>query len=632
MNIIRHCVTLAFQCTPQSLRHFLRDRLSQEKVDKIKGLVLKKQVNEFQKQKNRARKLEDKLWGGFSTQALLDLHELRDDTEAKLHVRVYAAWALARWFACKEDYESALQHAVLVREWCTWKPFDLAQALLEVDCLVNLGRHEEARAVAGTALEYRPGNTQLVLALANTYISNDDNERLSIINKIYMQQGFDEISIRQQEKPLGMGNIAAATGKPVAVASRECPKVTIIMPVYKAEETLHIAVDSLLGQSWENLEILIVDDCSPDDTFSVAREYEKIDSRVKAFKQEVNQGSYSARNLALSKATGEFITTHDADDWSHPQKIETQISHLLANRNDFVANVTHWVRVFPNLLFRGTSRPTNHMIQWNHSSLMMSRELLLQLGGWDKVRITGDTELIWRLEHFTGKKLAKIYKDIPLSFALEDPSSLTRQSHSHVWSIHYGVRREYREMADFWHKHVSESQLQLDNNLCERPFPAPSFMQADKKNCVSTDVLLIMDCGRVGTRHVTNMEYVNHFLAQGKHVGLFHWPHYRADVTKPINNELRQLALEKKVSIFVSGENIVASEVVALNPLALVYVIDRPPSIESNNILIVADVETSQEFKSGYKISSHTVDDNLRTLFGLETKWGKAADIGIDSI
>src|SRR5690606_7836339 len=98
-----------------------------------------------------------------------------------------------------------------------------------------------------------------------------------------------------------------------------------------------------------------------------------------------NRGAYAARNEALRRARGEYVTIHDADDWSHPQKIELQMRHLLENPS-IPANCSEWVRCRFNLFFRGNVRISVRRININYSSILLKREIAIALGGWDEVR------------------------------------------------------------------------------------------------------------------------------------------------------------------------------------------------------------------------------------------------------
>ena len=89
--------------------------------------------------------------------------------------------------------------------------------------------------------------------------------------------------------------------------------VSVIVPVYKAEKWLHRCVDSILAQTMEDFELLLIDDGSPDRSGEICDEYAAKDSRVRVFHKE-NGGVSSARNLGLDNAQGEWISFVDADD------------------------------------------------------------------------------------------------------------------------------------------------------------------------------------------------------------------------------------------------------------------------------------------------------------------------------
>ena len=91
------------------------------------------------------------------------------------------------------------------------------------------------------------------------------------------------------------------------------PKISIIVPVYKAEKYLHQCIDSILSQTFCDWECILVDDGSPDGSGVICDEYAYIDNRIKVIHKK-NQGVAAARNTALNYATGEYITFLDSDD------------------------------------------------------------------------------------------------------------------------------------------------------------------------------------------------------------------------------------------------------------------------------------------------------------------------------
>lgn len=102
------------------------------------------------------------------------------------------------------------------------------------------------------------------------------------------------------------------------------PLISIIIPVYNVEKYIRKCLDSVLNQTYKNIEIIIINDGSTDNTYSICIEYEKSDSRIKLFTQE-NSGQGAARNLGLQHAQGTYIGFVDGDDYIDPDMYETMI-------------------------------------------------------------------------------------------------------------------------------------------------------------------------------------------------------------------------------------------------------------------------------------------------------------------
>ena len=105
----------------------------------------------------------------------------------------------------------------------------------------------------------------------------------------------------------------------------ETPKVSIIVPIYNVEPYLRQCLDSLVNQTYNNIEIICVDDGSVDVSGTILDEYAKVDNRIIAM-HIVNNGVSSARNTALAIASGQYIRFVDGDDWIEPDSCEISIS------------------------------------------------------------------------------------------------------------------------------------------------------------------------------------------------------------------------------------------------------------------------------------------------------------------
>jgi glycosyltransferase involved in cell wall biosynthesis len=102
-------------------------------------------------------------------------------------------------------------------------------------------------------------------------------------------------------------------------------KVSVIIPVYKAEKYIAATVKSVLEQTYKNFEILIIDDASPDKSIDICKQF--TDSRIKIIHQE-NRGLAGARNTGIRYAQGEYLAFLDADDLWLPEKLEKHVAHL----------------------------------------------------------------------------------------------------------------------------------------------------------------------------------------------------------------------------------------------------------------------------------------------------------------
>jgi glycosyltransferase involved in cell wall biosynthesis len=114
----------------------------------------------------------------------------------------------------------------------------------------------------------------------------------------------------------------------IAQTSQDHPRVSVIIPAYNAQAFIAETLKSVLAQTYQNLEVLVVDDGSSDQTAKIVQTFAVQDSRVQLL-QQANSGVAAARNLAIQNATGEYIAPIDADDIWYPQNLEKQVQCLM---------------------------------------------------------------------------------------------------------------------------------------------------------------------------------------------------------------------------------------------------------------------------------------------------------------
>ena len=118
------------------------------------------------------------------------------------------------------------------------------------------------------------------------------------------------------------------------------PEISVIVPVYRAESFLRKCTDSILNQTFQDLELLLIDDGSPDHSGALCDQIAKEDPRVRVFHKD-NGGVSSARNLGMTQANGQYFAFADSDDWLPPDALETLYTALTAAGAD-TAGGGHW--------------------------------------------------------------------------------------------------------------------------------------------------------------------------------------------------------------------------------------------------------------------------------------------------
>lgn len=275
------------------------------------------------------------------------------------------------------------------------------------------------------------------------------------------------------------------------------PLVTVVMAVHAPDQSLVTSVRSITGQSWRHLQVIVVDDCSPAEHRDLIDAVVASDPRIELVRLEVNGGAYRARNAALGLARGELVTFQDADDWSHPQRIERQVA-ALGSDPATVASMTRSLRLRADLTVANPGFPA---LRKNLSSLMIRREAVLsRLGGFDAVRKSGDSEFLGRLEAVFGTSSVAQSPDV-LALVQLTGGSLSRSDFRYRW--HHPDRVAYREGFEHWHDTIGRDRA--DPSLSPtgpRAFRAPpSLLGLPPVGSRRADVLVVSGTGRETSRH-----------------------------------------------------------------------------------------------------------------------------------
>ena len=163
--------------------------------------------------------------------------------------------------------------------------------------------------------------------------------------------------------------------------------VSVIMSVHNNEATVNTAIESILGQSYKNIELIITDDCSSDSSLSIIKKY--IDKKnVKLIENSENKGLTKSLNSMIKVAQGKFIARQDADDISLYNRIQVQIDLINKFNLDFVSSRAislQTKKYIPNISF---NLPYKFLIRYKnpfiHGTLIIKKNVLLELGNYDE--------------------------------------------------------------------------------------------------------------------------------------------------------------------------------------------------------------------------------------------------------
>jgi glycosyltransferase involved in cell wall biosynthesis len=180
------------------------------------------------------------------------------------------------------------------------------------------------------------------------------------------------------------------------------PKVTILLSVYNGEKHLSDSIDSLLFQTYKNIEILIIDDNSNDATFDICKKYEESFNNIKVFKNLKNLGLTKNLNFLIEHSSGTYLARQDADDISEVTRIEKQIKFMNKYKLDACttrAYVMKQNKVTPN---KSVYMPKKLVMRFKnpfiHGSLMIKKTSILEVGKYnEKFYYSQDYKLMYDL-------------------------------------------------------------------------------------------------------------------------------------------------------------------------------------------------------------------------------------------
>ncbi|MFI2490418.1 glycosyltransferase [Promicromonospora kroppenstedtii] len=409
-----------------------------------------------------------------------------------------------------------------------------------------------------------------------------------------------------------------ALAAPGPSGTEDGPLVTVVMSAFRPGPEIFSAVQSILDQTWGNLELLVLDDASGPEFDGVLGDVAGLDERVRVLVQPQNRGTYAARNRALREARGQFITFQDSDDWSHPERIARQVQPLLED-SGVHSTMSRSIRCTEDLGFQHLGMPTSRK---NASSLMFSWSAVERVGGFDPVRKSADTEFLERLTAaLPGRQV--LLRD-QLAFVRLTSGSLSRGDFRASW-VHPS-RKEYAEAFKAWHQQIrAGADPFVSADPARRTFRAPQRFTKDTGIPVETpdlDVVLAGDFRGDSHTAVPLYDELVTLVEQGVRVGIMQMELVGRPVatSQPLSPEFRRLIEDGTVVHVLPTDDVHTDLLLIHDPAVLQLPTIEPQSLDAGRVAILAH-RGGAESTSGALWSARDVTAAALDLFGSAPAW-----------
>lgn len=409
-------------------------------------------------------------------------------------------------------------------------------------------------------------------------------------------------------------------GSTVAHAQVHGPLVTVVIPCWRPDEGLLSSVASITAQTYADLEVVIVDDASGPDHQELIEAAAALDERVRVVRLERNGGSYLARRAALDVTSAPLVTTQDADDWSHPQRIEHQVTALEADPQA-PASRSLAVRAKDDLTHQWFGYRS---LRDNASSLMVRREVMERVGTFLPIRKSADSEYAERLAALVGPVADT---GSPLAVTRLRTGSLSRGDFTYQWA--HPDRNAFRGTYRAWHRALAP----VDPSP-EVPVPFARGIDEARTVPLQLDVCLVGDLSVPPGEHpglaTTLLEDLH-----GRHVGLWHLERPRAaERSRPeMHPAWFDLALhDDHVHVVTRTHPGHVRTLVVLDPDVLLLAVAQPTAVQPDEVLLALDPRSTTPDAVGLPTDLLGVADAARAWWRRSPRWVVGPDADADAL
>lgn len=275
--------------------------------------------------------------------------------------------------------------------------------------------------------------------------------------------------------------------------------ISVVMSAYNSEKYISDSISSILNQTYDHWELIIINDASSDNTLKIINQFSEKDSRIKVIDNKKNLGLTISLNIGINNSNGEFIARLDSDDLAEPSRLEKELDYLHSDPEiGLVGSAAHLINSFGNRIGSMNVMSQQYFVNrflinlnpFIHSSIMIRKEALDDVGSYrEKFRYSQDYDLILRLND--KYKLSNIA--LPLIRWRVSDSSVTMQHHT-LQRIYADIAREFAtERRNFGHDGYQSAEfddlineMRIRNQgryLCDRGVYDLLFNKRYKEGC-----------------------------------------------------------------------------------------------------------------------------------------------------
>lgn len=557
---------------------------------------------------------------GFTERPLQELTDIANAAGEDPEARAMAARELALWHMrakTYDDYRIALDWIAKAREHGPDLEFRAKLSTVELLCHYHLGATDAGLAAYDRAALAGEATPDLKLARVN--FETTPERRVAWINQVLARYGIEPVTLLPEEGQPAYDRLTCAVPLPKVT---EGPKVTVLIAAYDAAEMLPTALRSLQEQTWANLEIIVLDDCSPTpDTLRVAEEFAATDPRIQVVRMAENGGAYVARNHGLDMATGEFVTLHDADDWSHPRKIETQVRFMMENP-EVMGCTSRQARITEDYEFSVVRKNGAFLIPNISSYCFRRSNVKTAIGYWDSVRFGADAQYIKRMQVHFGDDAYVAIDTAPLSFQRAAEESATGNKSFGFDGFKYGVRKVYEDFEKHWM--ATSKSMWLSSNENKRSFFSPEPMRKNRTQIKRHfDVIIASDFRFPGGTTSSNAEEIKAQKAAGLKTGLVELYSYGFGPQRPMNEKIMSLIDGDSVDLICFGEEVSCDVLILRQPMTFTWVQRYVPKVTTKRAHIILNQPPKRDYSETGETVFSIPDcvNSVKEMFGITPTW-----------